>query len=79
MLKAAIKRSEADKVRHRVVPADVVAKVAEQLRDLTDEVQEVLKEEKEEKLVSALLFQCTWPNTLRRCARQRWSSKRART
>jgi ATP-dependent RNA helicase DDX27 len=51
MLKAAIKRSEADKVRHRVVPADVVAKMAEKLDGLKTEVEEVLKEEKEEKMV----------------------------
>lgn len=51
MLKAAIKRSEADKVRHRVVPADVVAQMAEKLDELKGEVEEVLKEEKEEKLV----------------------------
>lgn len=56
MLKAAIKRSEADKVRHRVVPADVVAEVADKLVGLKGEVEEVLKEEKEEKLVNSFAF-----------------------
>ncbi|KAG8689904.1 nucleolar DEAD-box protein required for synthesis of 60S ribosomal subunit [Ceratobasidium sp. 394] len=51
MLKAAIKRSEADKIRHRVVPADVVAKMVEKLDGLKIEVEEVLKEEKEEKMM----------------------------
>ncbi|KAG9126797.1 nucleolar DEAD-box protein required for synthesis of 60S ribosomal subunit [Ceratobasidium sp. 392] len=51
MLKAAIKRSEADKIRHRVVPADVVVKMVEKLDGLKAEVEEVLKEEKEEKMM----------------------------
>ncbi|ELU41680.1 ATP-dependent RNA helicase drs1 [Rhizoctonia solani AG-1 IA] len=51
MLKAAIKRSEADKIRHRVVPSEVVASVVEKLEELKGEVEEVLKEEKEEKLL----------------------------
>ncbi|QRW05439.1 DEAD/DEAH box helicase [Ceratobasidium sp. AG-Ba] len=51
MLKAAIKRSEADKIRHRVVPADVVSKMVEKLDSLKSEVEEVLKEEKEEKMI----------------------------
>ncbi|KAG9101037.1 nucleolar DEAD-box protein required for synthesis of 60S ribosomal subunit [Ceratobasidium sp. 370] len=51
MLKAAIKRSEADKIRHRVIPADVVAKMVGKLDKLKTEVEEVLKEEKEEKMM----------------------------
>ncbi|CAL1695875.1 unnamed protein product [Somion occarium] len=50
MLKAAIKRASAeDKVRHRQVPAEAVAKWAQKLEDLKDEISEVLREEKEEK------------------------------
>lgn len=52
MLKAAIKHSVGeDRVRHRVVPPDTVAKFAERLESLKDEITEVMKEEKEEKQV----------------------------
>lgn len=49
MLKAAIKQSPSDRVRHRVIPGDVVVACAESLEKLRPEVSEVLKEEKEEK------------------------------
>ncbi|KAJ9119558.1 nucleolar DEAD-box protein required for synthesis of 60S ribosomal subunit [Naganishia vaughanmartiniae] len=49
MLKAAIKQSPAEQVRHRVIPQDAIAKCADLLEELRDEVSEVLKEEKEEK------------------------------
>ncbi|KAJ3750359.1 DEAD-domain-containing protein [Lentinula detonsa] len=50
MLKAAIKHgSDKDKIRHRIVPQDVVSKWAKKLEDLKDEISEVLHEEKEEK------------------------------
>lgn len=52
MLKAAVKSSQADNVRHRIVPPEAVAKMAGQLEELKLEVQEVLREEKEEKAVS---------------------------
>jgi ATP-dependent RNA helicase DDX27 len=52
MLKAAIKQSPADQVRHRVIPQDAITKCADLLEELRDEVSEVLKEEKEEKAVS---------------------------
>jgi len=53
MLKAAIKRSGGeDKVRHRVITVEAIAQWKETLDDLKDEVQAVLKEEKEEKVVS---------------------------
>jgi ATP-dependent RNA helicase DDX27 len=58
MLKAAIKRSEVDKIRHRVVPSEVVTSVVEKLDGFKEEIQEVLKEEKEEKLVSGS-YACT--------------------
>ena len=51
MLKAAIKQSEADQIRHRIIPAEAVAAVAQKLEELKEDVQDVLKEEKEEKLV----------------------------
>ncbi|KAJ7092749.1 DEAD-domain-containing protein [Mycena epipterygia] len=50
MLKAAIKHgADADQVRHRIVPAEAVAKWVDKLEDLKDEISEILKEEKEEK------------------------------
>jgi hypothetical protein len=52
MLKAAIKHSAGeDQVRHRVVPPGTVAKYAEKLESLKGEVAEIMKEEKEERLV----------------------------
>lgn len=49
MLKAAIKQSPSDQVRHRVIPSDVVLTMGEQLEKLRPEVSEVLQEEQEEK------------------------------
>jgi ATP-dependent RNA helicase DDX27 len=54
MLKAAIKQSEADQIRHRIIPAEAVTAMGETLAGMTDEIQEILKEEKEEKLVRHL-------------------------
>jgi ATP-dependent RNA helicase DDX27 len=51
MLKAAVKSSPADQVRHRVVPPEAVSKMAVDLEALKDEVTAVLREEKEEKAV----------------------------
>lgn len=52
MLKTAIKHSAGeDRVRHRMIPPDTVAKYAEKLESLKDEIAEIMKEEKEEKLV----------------------------
>jgi len=49
MLKAAIKQSTNDQIRHRVIPPEAISQTAEQLENLRSEVSEVLKEEKEEK------------------------------
>ena len=52
MLKAAIKHgSGQDKVRHRIVPPEAVAKWSEKLNEMKDEISEILQEEKEEKHV----------------------------
>jgi hypothetical protein len=52
MLKAAIKHSAGeDRVRHRMIPPDTIAKYAEKLESLKDEIVEIMKEEKDEKLV----------------------------
>ena len=54
MLKVTIKHSAGeDRVRHRVVPPDMVARFAEKLESLKSEIAEVMKEEKEEKQVCA--------------------------
>jgi ATP-dependent RNA helicase DDX27 len=52
MLKAAIKQSPVEQVRHRVIPQDAITKCADRLEELRDEVAAVLNEEKEEKAVS---------------------------
>lgn len=49
MLKAAIKQSKSDMVRHRVIPSEAINKYAETLEEMRGEVQAVLREEKEEK------------------------------
>jgi ATP-dependent RNA helicase DDX27 len=54
MLKAAIKQSSADQIRHRIIPSEAITAMAEHLAGLTDEIQEILHEEKEEKLVCLL-------------------------
>jgi hypothetical protein len=51
MLKAAIKQSSADQIRHRIIPNEAIIAMSENLAGLTDEIQEILHEEKEEKLV----------------------------
>jgi len=53
MLKAAIKQSSADQIRHRIIPSEAITAMSENLAGLTDEIQEILHEEKEEKLVSS--------------------------
>lgn len=54
MLKAVIKQSEADEVRHRVIPTEAVTAIAEKMENMKEDIEEVLLEEREEKLVSAL-------------------------
>ncbi|KAL1951956.1 hypothetical protein VTO73DRAFT_1105 [Trametes versicolor] len=50
LLKAAIKHSSSeDQVRHRQVPTEVLAKWAQKLAGLKEEISEILQEEKEEK------------------------------
>lgn len=57
MLKAAIKRSGGeDKVRHRVIPTEIINKWKQTLDGLKEEIQAVLREEKEEKAVRRTFF-----------------------
>lgn len=51
MLKMVLKKSPADQIRHRLVPSESVIEVAATLTKLKDEVEEVLREEKEEKMM----------------------------
>lgn len=51
MLKAAIKQSPADQIRHRVISADAISAMAAKVEGLKDEIQQVLLEEKEEKAI----------------------------
>lgn len=54
MLKAAIKHAtEEDKVRHRQIPSEALAKWSQKLEELKKETAEVLEEEKEEKQASS--------------------------
>lgn len=55
MLKAAIKQSESDQIRHRIIPSEAVTAMGERLDEIRDEIEEILKEEKEEKLVRSSL------------------------
>jgi ATP-dependent RNA helicase DDX27 len=72
MLKAAIKQSSADQIRHRIIPGEAISAMSETLAGLTDEIQEILKEEKEEKLVSStILFMTT--GLICRCVKRIWN------
>jgi hypothetical protein len=52
MLKAVIKHSsDQDNVRHRLIPAEAVAKLTTEIGSMKDEVVEILEEEKQEKHV----------------------------
>lgn len=66
MLKAAIKHSaSSDQVRHRIIPPEVVRTWLERLEKLSDEVTEILQEEKAEKNVQNLSLVSPLPdNTL---------------
>ncbi|TIA87671.1 hypothetical protein E3P99_03023 [Wallemia hederae] len=52
MLKSVVKRSSAqstDSIKHRIVPADVLHDVAELVESLQDQIEDILKEEKEDR------------------------------
>jgi ATP-dependent RNA helicase DDX27 len=72
MLKAAIKQSSADQIRHRIIPNEAIIAMSENLAGLTDEIQEILHEEKEEKLVclSDILIRVV---LMGRCDKRIWS------
>ena len=51
MLKAVIKQASADQIRHRIIPTDAVAAMSTKLDELKDDITDILKEEREEKLM----------------------------
>lgn len=52
LLKSAIKHAAGeDQVRHRQIPAEAVARWAQKIDSLKNEISEILREEKEEKQV----------------------------
>ncbi|WWC92760.1 ATP-dependent RNA helicase DRS1 [Kwoniella dendrophila CBS 6074] len=51
MLKLAIKQSESEQIRHRIIPIEAINSMFEKLNEIKEEIQDVLKEEKEEKLM----------------------------
>lgn len=59
MLKTVLKKSSAEQIRHRLVPSEDVRKMAIKLEDLRKEVEEVLQEEKEEKLIRQAVMEAT--------------------
>ncbi len=69
MLKAAIKQSQSDQIRHRIIPAEAVTAMAVHLEKFKDEIQEILKEEREEKMVSS----SSGLALMRRCVKRIWS------
>lgn len=73
MLKAAIKQSEADQIRHRIIPAEAVTAMGETLAGMTDEIQEILKEEKEEKLVGRSDPRHVTKGLIVRCVKRIWN------
>ncbi|MCO5549634.1 hypothetical protein L7F22_003107 [Adiantum nelumboides] len=57
MLKMVLKKSPADQIRHRLVPSESVIEVTATLKKLNQEVEEVLREEKEEKMMKTAEMQ----------------------
>jgi ATP-dependent RNA helicase DDX27 len=51
MLKAVIKQAPVDQIRHRIIPGDAVAAMTAKLAELTDDITDILKEEREEKMM----------------------------
>ena len=59
MLKTVIKYAKEDQVRHRIVPADAVAKSLAKIAGIQDDITEILQEEREERLVRLPAVMCT--------------------
>ena len=76
MLRAVVKQSQADQIRHRLIPAEAVSLAAKKLEDLQEDVRDALKEEKEDKLVSE---DGLVPAEILSFKKQTWRFKRDRT
>lgn len=59
LLKTVLKKSTSSQIKHRLVPIEVVTAFVTQLKDLKDEVDHVLEEEKEEKAIRQVEMQIT--------------------
>jgi ATP-dependent RNA helicase DDX27 len=59
LLKTALKRSPASQVKHRLIPPEVVSSMITQLDELKGEVEEVMKEEREEKAMRTAEMELT--------------------
>ncbi|KAI8582403.1 hypothetical protein K450DRAFT_227013 [Umbelopsis ramanniana AG] len=51
LLKMAVKSSNKQQVKHRVVPAELISKYKAKLEAITEEVKDVMKQEKEDKVI----------------------------
>lgn len=51
LLKMAVKSSNKQQVKHRVVPAELISKYKAKLEAITEEVKDVMKSEKEDKVI----------------------------
>ncbi|WFD42951.1 RNA helicase [Malassezia psittaci] len=49
LLKAVLKRTPVDQIKHRLIPSDVVQKISQAIDAIKPDVEEVLQEEKEER------------------------------
>ncbi|WFC98862.1 RNA helicase [Malassezia yamatoensis] len=49
LLKAVLKRTPPDQIKHRLIPADVVQKISQAIDAIKPDIEEVLQEEKEER------------------------------
>ena len=51
MLKSVVKHSKEESMRHRIIPTDAVSGAAKTLSEIQEDISEILKEEREEKMV----------------------------
>lgn len=57
LLKTVLKKSSSSQIRHRLIPSEVVSEFALKLKDLKEEVDQVLQEEAEEKALRQVEMQ----------------------
>jgi ATP-dependent RNA helicase DDX27 len=54
VLREAIKHAQANTIRHRIVPPKVIERYRQRIDELMPKVKEIIKEEKEDRLVSSI-------------------------